>query len=117
MSKVSGLSMASNWGRLALPALPQPLFEAGFNFINNILPTEERRHRLRLAASPACTFCGAALDNLVHAFTACRRVAEAAGSKSGPGPSLSKVPARQAEIHMIYAVVAFIDQVWATRGG
>ena len=116
------------WGRLALPALPQPLFEAGFNFINNILPTEERRHRLRLAASPACTFCGAALDNLVHAFTACRRVAEAweclllrASRLLGPIRDLDllflKFPPRQAEIHVIYAIVAFIDLVWATRGG
>ncbi len=28
-----------------------------------------------------------------------------------------KFPPRQAEIHVIYAIVAFIDLVWATRGG
>ncbi len=117
------------WGRLALASLPQPLFEAGFSLLNNILPTGERRHRLRLAASPKCDYCGAAMENVLHAFTACTRVGEAwefilfTASKFFRGPISDsellflKFPIVPAEIHIIYAVLAFAELVWDSRAG
>ncbi len=117
------------WGRLAITALPQPLFEAGFSLLHNIFPTGERRHRMRLVASHSCDFCGGQLDDLAHSFMKCRRVAEAweclvhAAFRliGGPIPDRDllflKFPIMASEIHVIYAILAFAEYVWATRGG
>ncbi|MBM3938954.1 MAG: reverse transcriptase family protein, partial [Sphingomonadales bacterium] len=116
------------WGRLALAGLPQGLFEAGFNLLNNILPTGERRHRLRLTASPACDYCQAPLDNIMHAFTGCTRVNEAweyllyTASRLLGGPVSDmdllflKFSICGIEIHLVYAVLSFAELVCETRG-
>ncbi len=129
MRRLPGQPWPRIWGRLALPGLPQALFEVGFSLIHNILPTGERRHRLRLAASPACDNCGAQTDSILHTFTACRRVAEAweyllfTASRLLGGPIrdadllLLKFPICKNEIHIIYAVLAFAEMAWAARNG
>ena len=116
------------WGRLALPSLPQSLREVGFNLISNILPTGERRHRLRIAPSPACNHCAATHDNIIHTFTSCRRVAEAWESLlykaccllGGPVTDADllylKFPITASEIHIIFAVLSYADLAWSTRG-
>ena len=116
------------WGRLSLASLPQSLKEVGFNYISNILPTGERRHRLRLAPTPACDQCPAPLDNVLHTFTACSRVDEAwenllyTASRllGGPVPDADllflKFPISPSEIHIIFAVLTFADLVWSSRG-
>jgi len=126
--RLPGLPWNRIWGRLALPSLPQGLFEAGFNLLNNILPTGERRHRLRLVASPACDHCQAPLDNILHAFTGCTRVSEAweylvfTASRLLGGPVTDaellflKFPICGVEIHLVYAVLTFAELAWETRG-
>ncbi|MBM3939095.1 MAG: hypothetical protein FJ333_10665, partial [Sphingomonadales bacterium] len=125
--RLPGFPWTRIWGRLALPSLPQQLFEIGFNFLNNILPTGERRHRMRLVASPACTFCQAPVESVAHVLTGCTRVAEAweyllftvSRLLGGPVSDLDllflKFPICSVEIHIIYAVLAFADLAWVTR--
>ena len=115
------------WGRLALPCLPQPLIEIGFSFLNNILTTGERRHRLRRTPTPACDHCAAPLDNILHTFTSCRRIADAwenivyvasvllGGPVSDSDLLFLKFPISTVEIHIIFAVLTFADMVWSTR--
>jgi len=126
--KLPGLPWRRIWGRLALPSLPQSLHEVGYGLLNNILPTGERRHRLRLVASPACDFCQRPLDNVLHAFTACVKVTEAwesllvvASRLLGgaiPDEDLLYLKFRMVgfEIHIVYAVLAYADLVWENRG-
>ena len=116
------------WGRLSLASLPQSLKEVGFNYISNILPTGERRHRLRLAPTPACDQCPAPMDNVLHPFPACSRVDAAwenllyTASRllGGPVPDADllflKFPISPSEIHIIFAVLTFADLVWSSRG-
>jgi hypothetical protein len=48
-----------------------------FALLHNILPTQERLHRFRKAATPACLLCAAPTADILHVFTACPRVAAA----------------------------------------
>lgn len=118
---------AKIWGRLSLASLPQSLFEAGFSYLHNILPTGERRHRLKLAASPECEYCHAPQDSILHAFTVCRRVSEAwenlvyvascllGGPVSDSDLLFLKFKISASELHIIFAVLTFARMVWDTR--
>jgi len=115
------------WGRLALGGLPPQLAEIGFSYLNNILPLQVRRHRLRKVASPACERCGSPVEDVLHFFTACPRVAAAwecllfyicrllGGPISDRSLLFLAFPISVHEIHIIYAVLSFADLVWSGR--
>ncbi len=77
----------------------------------------------------SCDICGGQLDDLAHSFMKCRRVAKAweclvhAAFRLIGGPIQDsdllflKFPIMASEIHVTYAVLAFAEYVWATRGG
>jgi hypothetical protein len=65
------------WVRLHTATIPPALIDIDFATLHNILPLQIRRHRLGLAASPACLRCVAASEVVLHFFNQCPRVTDA----------------------------------------
>ena len=65
------------WLRLAGPHLPPQSVDAHFHLLHNILPTRERQHRIAVIPSPDCPLCPGQVEDILHFFTSCRRVAGA----------------------------------------
>ncbi len=65
------------WCRLGLRTLPAEAVDAAFSALHNILPLQVRRHRFRTVPSPACPRCALPVEDVLHFFTACSRVASA----------------------------------------
>jgi hypothetical protein len=127
-AKLPGLRWDRIWGRLTTPGLPPALVDTGFAALHNILPLQTRRHRLGLAASPACTKCGAASESTLHFFTQCPRVSDAweylalTASRIIGGPIndlhlllLDLPPFTAYEQSIVLAVLAHIDLAWSSR--
>jgi hypothetical protein len=102
------------------------LVDVGFSYLHIILPLLVRRHRFSLSASPTCLRCGAAVEDVLHFFTACLRVAEAweallFAATRDPGPTTDRkllflaFPSAEAERHVVLAVLAFVELAWSTR--
>jgi hypothetical protein len=116
------------WSHLATIGLPQAAVDVGFSAIHNILPLQIRRHRLRITPSPACRRCGAAMEDVIHFFTACPRVADAwsalatiAGRTLG-GPvhdanllHLFMPPRYPIDRSVTLAILSHMEVAWATR--
>ncbi len=76
--KLPGLPGDLTWQRLAAPFLsPLAVVDAHFKAIHSILPTRERLHRTRQVPSSACLHCPVPIEDGLHFFTTCRRVAAA----------------------------------------
>jgi hypothetical protein len=125
-AKLPDLTWRWVWGRLAQAGLPALLVDVGFSYLHNILPLQVRRHWLSLSASPACLRCGAAVEDVLHFFTACPRVAEAweallFAATRVLGPTTDRkllflaFPPAVAERHVVLAVLAFVELAWSTR--
>jgi hypothetical protein len=122
-----GLHWRHVWSGLAMAGFPPLLIDAGFSAIHNILPLQSRRHRLRLAPSPACLRCGAPTEDVLHFFTQCPRVADAwevlalASTRAlcGPLPDLHllllNLPIHPNEQAVVLAVLAHIELAWRLR--
>jgi exonuclease III len=65
------------WPRLADPLLPALPVDHHFSLLHNILPIPTRLFRLKMAPAPTCLFCTAPVADVLHVFTACRRVTAA----------------------------------------
>jgi hypothetical protein len=65
------------WKRLAAPLLPPLEVDLHFRALHNILLTMERRNRFGDAPSSACPHCPAPVEDSLHLFTTCPRVAGA----------------------------------------
>jgi hypothetical protein len=115
------------WSLLTASGLPQMAVDVTFSMLHNILPLEVRRHRLNLAATPACRRCDAAVEDAIHFFTRCPRfnaawdrlAAVAGRALGGPIPDdhllhlhLPKLPG---EMAVVLTVVVYVDMVWTTR--
>jgi hypothetical protein len=48
-----------------------------FRVLHDLLPTMERRHRFRVVPSPNCSTCPGRVEDGLHFFTSCSRVAGA----------------------------------------
>jgi len=115
------------WCRLAVTGLPPLVVDVGFSYLHNILPLQVRLHRFAMAASPACLRCGAAMEDVLHFFTVCPRVADAwavlslaAGRALGgaiPDRSLLflHLPLHVGELAVVLAVLTFAELAWSTR--
>jgi hypothetical protein len=127
-AKLPGLCWDRIWGRLTTPGIFPALVDIGFATLHNILPIQIRRHRLCLAASPACTRCGVAFETVLHFFTQCPRVSDAwecltlAASTALGGPInnlhlllLNLPPFTFHEQAVVLAVLAHIDLAWSSR--
>jgi len=116
------------WGRLATHGLPGQAVDVAFMALHNILPLQVRRHRLRLSPSAACERCGV-VEDVLHFFTACPRVAEAwsylvwrASLAIGSPVSDRRLlflawPPCVADIHVTLAVLSFLEWAWESREG
>ena len=67
----------SIWQRLAWPSLPPQSVDRHFQVLHNTLATRERQHRARAVPSPDCPHCPGQVEDVLHFFTGCRRVAGA----------------------------------------
>jgi hypothetical protein len=65
------------WLNLHTVGLPLLAVDIMFCMIHNVLPIQACRHRLGVADSAACRRCDAAVEDKVHFFTGCPRVADA----------------------------------------
>ena len=65
------------WKRLSGPLLPPEAVDLHFRALHNILLTMERRHRFGDAPSPHCPRCPTLVEDSLHFFTSCPRVAGA----------------------------------------
>ena len=65
------------WKRLSDPFLPPEAVDLHFRALHNILLTMERRHRFGDAPSPHCPRCPTLVEDSLHFFTSCPRVAGA----------------------------------------
>jgi hypothetical protein len=99
--------------------------------LHNILPLQVRRHRFGMVASPACPRCAAPVEDVLHFFTACPRVAAAwefllfrAAVCLGPPPppddrllflAWPRFPPFPAENAGVLAVVVFCELAWSIR--
>jgi len=127
-SRIPDLSWARIWTRLSWAGLPALLVDTGFRALHNILPLEVRRHRLKLAPSPACSWCGAEREDTLHFFTICPRVEEvwtflasaAAAAAGGPIPDQKllylDLPLGRAEGPITLTILAYMEWAWSTRG-
>jgi hypothetical protein len=117
------------WKRLAAPLLPPLEVDLHFRALHNILLTMERRHRFGDAPSSACPHCPAPVEDSLHLFTTCPRVAGAwdyllhrAILVSGMALTNSSLfflawPARPARLEaaLVLAVASFSTWAWGTR--
>ena len=117
------------WKRLAAPLLPPLEVDLHFRALHNLLLTMERRHRFGDAPSSACPHCPALVEDSLHLFTSCPRVAGAwdyllhrAILVSGMALTNSSLfflawPARPARLEaaLVLAVVSFSAWAWETR--
>jgi hypothetical protein len=115
------------WSRLATPGLPRPAVDTLFSCLHNILPLQSRRFRLNLAPTAACPTCRAAVEDQVHFFTACPRVADAWGCLATHVARFLGGPVEDrrllflswdlsvADRHVALAVSVFVDWAWETR--
>ena len=65
------------WKRLATPFLPPLAVDLHFRALHNLLLTMERKHRFGTVPSPVCPRCPALVEDSLHFFTSCPRVAGA----------------------------------------
>ena len=115
------------WSRLATPGLPRQAVDTLFSCLHNILPLQSRRFRLNLAPTAACLHCQAAVEDPVHFFTVCPRVADAwaclatAVARFLGGPPLDRRllylswDISAVDRHVALAVATFVDWAWETR--
>jgi hypothetical protein len=125
--KMPQLGWRKIWSLLTASGLPQTAVDVTFSMLHNILPLEVRRHRLNLADTPACRRCGAAVEDTVHFFTRCPRVAAAwDGLAAAAGRALGgpipddhllhlHLPMLPGELAVVLAVVVYVEMVWTTR--
>ena len=114
------------WGRLAIRGLPGQAVDVAFMALHNILPLQVRRHRLGLAPTPNCLRCGA-VEDVVHFFTVCPRVANAwallatkfvlaTGQQVADRRLLLLAwPPGVMDLHVTLAVLSFMEWVWEGR--
>jgi hypothetical protein len=117
------------WKRLATPALPPMATDLHFRVLHDLLPTMERRHRFRVVPSPNCSTCPGRVEDGLHFFTSCSRVAGAwdyvlhrAIMVSGMALNNNTLlylawpprPARM-EAAITLAVITFTAWAWETR--
>jgi hypothetical protein len=117
------------WKRLAAPFLPPVAVDLHFRALHNLLLTMERRHRFRDAPSPACPRCPALVEDSLHFFTSCPRVAGAWDNVLHRAILVSGLaltnrslfylgwPARPARLEaaLTLAVITFSAWAWETR--
>jgi hypothetical protein len=117
------------WQRLATPALPPMATDLHFRVLHDLLPTMERRHRFGVIPSPICSRCPGRVEDGLHFFTSCSRVAGAwdyvlhrAIMVSGMALNNNSLlylawPSRPArmEAAITLAVVTFTAWAWETR--
>jgi hypothetical protein len=115
------------WSRLVTTGLPPLAVDTAFSMLHKILSLQVRRHRLRLADSPACRRCGAPVEDSLHFFTACPRLVDAWGclaaaagrALGGPLPDTHllhlHLPIHPRELSVALAVVVFVHFAWAAR--
>jgi zinc-binding in reverse transcriptase len=115
------------WQNLHTVGLPLLAADIMFCMLHNVLPLQARQHRLGVADSAACRRCDATVEDSVHFFTRCPRVADAWASLAtadgqvlgGPLPDLHllflHLPAAPPLLAVILAVVVYVELAWATR--
>jgi hypothetical protein len=129
--RIPDLPWSLIWSRLSLKALPASAVDVGFSALHNILPLQVRRHRFNIVPTPACPRCQAPVEDVVHFFTGCPRVAEAweflahrAALCLGGAPVQDRLllflawprfPPSAAENAVALAVVVFCELAWSTR--
>jgi hypothetical protein len=129
--RIPDLPWSLIWSRLSLKALPASAVDVGFSALHNILPLQVRRHRFNIVPTPACPRCQAPVEDVVHFFTNCPRVAEAweflahrAALCLGGAPVPDRLllflawphfPPSAAENAVALAVIVFCELAWSTR--
>lgn len=71
--KRPGFTWPNIWRNLSDRHIPGYLRAIGFFFVNDLFPTNVRRHNIHLAADAQCTICGHA-DTAVHRLLTCTAV-------------------------------------------
>ena len=117
------------WKRLSGPFLPPEAVDLHFRALHNILLTMERRHRFGDSPSPHCPRCPTLVEDSLHFFTSCPRVAGAWDNILHRAILLSGLaltnrslfylawsarPARM-EAGLTLAVITFSTWAWETR--
>jgi hypothetical protein len=76
-TKMPDISWSRTWTYLQTAGLLSLAVDVVFSLEHNILPLRARLHRIGVAETAACSHCGAAVEDQLHFFTACPRVAVA----------------------------------------
>ena len=121
------LPWATIWARLWGPRAAREEADTQFQLIHNILPARGRLARFGVEAAGHCPRCPGVIEDLVHIFTRCPRVAAvwqqlvaSLVAATGPVPDedllLLAWPPTARDGDIATAIMVFVHLVWTTRG-